>query len=129
VVSDYGVRWFLVGMGGVVGCIARYWLGGLVQRATDGTFPTGTLFVNLLGCFVLGFVMALSLDRGLIGGNLRVCLAVGLCGGFTTMSTFSYETLALLRDGEVWLAFGNVTLTVVAGLAAVWLGNLVAQVV
>jgi CrcB protein len=117
----------LVAAGGVVGCVGRYWIAGVLQRLNGTDFPVGTLGVNLLGSFVLGLVMALSLERGLIAADLRLALAVGLCGGFTTMSTFSYETLALLRDGDAALALGNVGLTVLGCGAAVWLGNVTAR--
>lgn len=121
-------RVLLVAVGGVVGAIARYWMAGVVQQLNGTDFPIGTLAVNLLGSFVVGVVMALSLERGLINADIRILLAVGLCGGFTTMSTFSYETLALLRDGEAVLALGNVAVTVIGCLAAVWLGSVMARV-
>lgn len=117
----------LVAIGGLVGSVARYWLSGVTQAWTGTAFPSGTLVVNVLGSFVIGLVMALSLERGAIHDDLRILLTTGFCGGFTTMSTFSYETLALLRDGEQLLALGNVGGTLVASLAAVWLGSLVAR--
>ena len=117
----------LVAIGGLVGSVARYWLSGATQAWTGTAFPSGTLVVNVLGSFVIGLVMALSLERGAIHDDLRILLTSGFCGGFTTMSTFSYETLALLRDGEQLLALGNVGGTLVACLAAVWLGSLVAR--
>jgi fluoride exporter len=117
----------LVAIGGLFGSVARYWLSGIVQNFTSAGFPSGTLVVNILGSFVIGLVMSLSLDRGLLGEDLRILLTTGFCGGFTTMSTFSYETLALLRDGEQLLALGNAGGTFVACLAAVWIGNLFAR--
>jgi CrcB protein len=121
-------RTFLVALGGVVGALARYWLAGVVQQLEGSDFPLGTLVVNLLGSFVVGAVMTLSLERGLLDADLRILLAVGLCGGFTTMSTFSYETVALLRDGEAVMALGNVGLTVIGCVAAVWAGTAIARV-
>ena len=99
-----------------------------MQQLNGTQFPVGTLGVNLLGSFVVGVVMALSLERGLIDADVRTLLAVGVCGGFTTMSTFSYETLALLRDGETALALGNVGVTVIGCIAAVWLGAVTARI-
>jgi CrcB protein len=118
----------LVAVGGVAGCLARYWLAGTVQRLGSWDFPLGTLAVNLLGSFVIGAVVALSLERGAIGANTRLLLATGFCGGFTTMSTFSYETLALLRDGQTGLALGNVGGTVLGGVAAVWVGQMLGRI-
>ena len=120
-------RFALVALGGLVGCVARYWLAGVVQNLTDHGFPSGTLAVNILGSFVIGLVMTLSLDRGLVNDDLRILLTTGFCGGFTTMSTFSYETFALLRDGEQLLALGNISATFAACLGAVWIGSMAAR--
>lgn len=120
-------RWGLVAVGGLVGSVARYWLSGAVQDVTGHTFPSGTLAVNVSGSFVIGLVMALSLERGLLNDEWRILLTTGFCGGFTTMSTFSYETLVLLRDGESFLALWNASATFVACLGAAWLGSVVAR--
>jgi CrcB protein len=117
----------LVALGGLVGCVARYWLAGAVQNLSDHGFPSGTLTVNVLGSFLVGLVMTLSLERGLVNDELRILLATGFCGGFTTMSTFSYETLALLRGGEQLLALGNVSATFAACLGAAWFGSIIAR--
>lgn len=122
-------RTLLVALGGVLGCVLRYWMAGAVQRLTeDAIFPTGTLAVNVAGSFLVGLVMALSLERGLLGEDWRMLLATGLCGGFTTMSTFSYETLSLLRDGEHLLALANVGGTLAACIGATSVGLLVARI-
>src|SRR5262249_58402715 len=106
------MRTALVALGGLVGSVARFWLSGAVQRVNGSDFPIGTLAVNLLGSFVIGVVMALSLERGTLGPALRLFLTVGFCGGFTTMSTFSYETMALLLDGQMEFALGNMAASV-----------------
>ena len=116
-------RALLVGGGGFLGSMARYWLAGVVQRWNGTDFPAGTLAVNILGSFILGAVLALSFDRDLISPNARLFLGAGFCGGFTTMSTFSYETLALLREGSVLAGIGNLTASLVSCLSAVWLGD------
>ena len=90
------LRTSLVAGGGLLGSVARYWLAGYVQQFNGSTFPYGTLSVNILGSFILGVVAALSLERGVLSPNARLFLGVGFCGGFTTMSTFSYESLAML---------------------------------
>lgn len=112
----------LIGIGGMAGSIARFWISSSLQLLGRTAFPVGTLAVNVLGSFVLGLVLSLSLGRGEATIPIRALLGVGFCGGFTTMSTFSYETLALWRDGQAALATGNVVLTLVVCLAAVWLG-------
>ena len=120
-------RLLLVAGGGLIGCVARYWLAGVVQRLGDHGFPSGTLAVNILGSLIIGVVMTLSLERGVLDERLRILLTTGFCGGFTTMSTFSYETLALLRDGESLLAFWNVTASFAACVGAAWLGSTVGR--
>jgi CrcB protein len=117
-------RALLVAVGGMLGCLARYWAGGLVQRLGEVDFPLGTLSVNLLGSFVLGAVIGLSVDREAIGPSARLLLTTGFCSGFTTMSTFSYEALVLLQGGQGSLALGYVGGTLIGCLAAVWLGQL-----
>ncbi|HJW69874.1 MAG TPA: fluoride efflux transporter CrcB [Candidatus Binatia bacterium] len=120
-------RSLLVALGGLAGSVARYWLSGAVQELTGPVFPSGTLAVNVVGSFVIGLVMALSLERGLLNEEWRILLTTGFCGGFTTMSTFSYETLALLRAGESLLALWNVGASFVASLSAAWLGTIIGQ--
>lgn len=116
------VNTLLVGSGGFVGAVFRYALGGVVHRHLPlGTFPYGTLCVNLLGCFLIGALAGLADSRQLFSPELRAFAFIGLLGGFTTFSTFGYETLALSRDGEHVRAGANVLLHVVLGLALVWL--------
>ncbi len=112
-----------VGAGGFLGAILRYLLGGWVQRLTPAaTFPTGTLAVNVLGCLAIGFVAGLVEMRHGLGPGLRLFLLVGLLGGFTTFSSFAWETLDLARSGALAPALANIALQVVLGLAAAWAG-------
>jgi CrcB protein len=122
-------RTALIALGGLTGSVARYWLAGLVQRAAGSSFPAGTLTVNVLGSLVIGVVMALALERGMMGENTRLLLTTGFCGGFTTMSTFSYETLALLEAGQAASALANVAASVVACVGATWVGQLLVRAV
>lgn len=108
-------------LGGVAGTVARYGLQGLVQPS-GGSFPWGTLVVNLLGGFLLGFLMRYLLGSGVVGPEARAGLTIGFCGAFTTMSTFSYETAALLADGEYWLATLYLVGSVGGSLAAAFAG-------
>jgi CrcB protein len=112
---------FLIGIGSSIGGMLRYVVSQQVQKGFLTTFPYGTLSVNILGCFLIGFVFALS-DRGGLSQDWRLFLATGICGGFTTFSAFSNETLALLRDGQFLYAGLYVTLSVVLGLLATFSG-------
>jgi CrcB protein len=113
----------LVGSGGFLGALARYGLSGLVhRRLAFAAVPYGTLVVNLIGCFAIGVVMGLVESRQLLGPELRTFALIGLLGGFTTFSTFGYETFAMIRDGELVHAMVNVGAHVVLGVSLVWLG-------
>jgi CrcB protein len=113
----------LVGAGGAVGAVLRYVVSGLVQRLDPwGTFPLGTLSVNVLGSAVLGLLGGLSDARSAFGAGTRLFVFIGVLGGFTTFSTFSYETFALLRSGEASRAALNVGASVVLCLAGAWIG-------
>jgi CrcB protein len=120
-------QFFVVGVGGCLGAIARYWLSGLVQRYSNGEFPFGTLAVNVIGCLAIGYVIGLVEYRQLLGPNLRLFLIVGVLGGFTTFSAFGYETFALLRDSQHWLALANVAANTVTGIIAVVVGWIAAK--
>ncbi|NOZ77547.1 MAG: fluoride efflux transporter CrcB [Euryarchaeota archaeon] len=113
--------WLLIGIGGFFGSIFRFVLSGWLQNGLS--FPLGTLGVNFIGSFILGLVMYLSEFRGLFSEEMRIFLAIGLLGGFTTMSTFSYESFRLLEQGETSLFTLNVTATVVLTILAVYLGK------
>lgn len=113
----------VVGSGGFLGALARYGLGGLVHRRLPlGTFPFGTLAVNLLGCFGIGVIAGLVESRMVFGPDFRRFALIGILGGFTTFSTFGYETFAMIRDGQYIRAAANAGSHVVLGLVLVWLG-------
>jgi CrcB protein len=120
-------RIFLVGLGGFVGSVARYIASGYVQEwSMSIAFPYGTLAVNVIGCFVIGFLSHLADSRGIFTVETRVFVFVGILGGFTTFSTFGNETMNLWRDGESSYVLANVLGHVILGLGAVWLGRVVA---
>lgn len=119
----------LVFTGGGIGATLRYWMEAVVQRWTGGTFPVGTYAVNSLGCLLIGILMAGLEDRFLVNPSLRVFLTIGILGGFTTFSTFSYETIAMLRNAEYFYAAVNVGLTVFTCLGATYLGTIIGRMV
>ena len=110
------MRLVLIAAFGAVGTLARYGLQGLVQVRTGGTFPYGTLLINLSGCFLLGLIGQFTLNRLVIPPDWRVAIAVGFFGGYTTFSSFGWETAKMLEDGEWWPATAYVMTRVVAGL-------------
>lgn len=113
----------LVGSGGFAGALLRSGLSGFVYRQIPlSTFPYGTLVVNLVGCLAIGGFTGLAEARQLFGPEVRTFVLIGLLGGFTTFSTFGFESFALLRDGEFERGLAYVGLHLVAGLALVWLG-------
>jgi fluoride exporter len=113
----------LVGAGGFIGSALRFAIGGGVHRWLPmTTFPYGTLAVNVLGCLAVGVLTGLADARQVLNASQRVFLLIGVLGGFTTFSTFAYETLALAQDSDVPRALANVLLQVVLGLGAAWLG-------
>jgi CrcB protein len=123
-------RFLWICLGGAIGTGARYLLSGWLARSTGAGFPWGTLAVNALGSFLLGFLMQVSLTTGLLPPTLRLALTTGVMGGFTTYSTFNYETLQLFED-EAWLlGFANLGVTVsvclIAGLSGLLAGRLLA---
>ena len=113
--------WYIA-LGSAVGGVGRYLLGGLVQRSFAGTFPVGTLFVNLTGSFLLGLILRYAVDTPTVTPEVRALLTVGLCGGYTTFSTFSYESLALMEDGDWGRAAAYILLSLGLSLLATFLG-------
>jgi len=109
---------------GILGTLARFYLQGWVQqRSGFVVFPIGTLGINLIGSFIIGLVMRLATGTTLISPDMRGALTIGFCGAFTTMSTFSYETMKMLADGEYWLAGLYMAGTVIGGIGAVIAGT------
>jgi CrcB protein len=120
-------RFLLICAGGAVGTGARYLLGGWAQRALGTGFPYGTLMINALGSFFIVIIMFLGADRGLISPELRLLLTTGVMGGFTTYSTFNYETIRLFQDGALGLGALNLFATIFVCLLAGGAGVLVCR--
>ena len=112
---------------GAAGCLTRYFLSGWVYGVLGRDFPYGTFVVNILGAFIIGFLMEFGIRSTLVPPTLRVGLTVGFLGGLTTFSTFSYETFRLIEEGEFMVAFTNVTLSVLVCLLFTWTGIFAAR--
>jgi CrcB protein len=114
----------LVGVGGCIGAIARYKLGGWIlhYHTPDWRFPAGTFVVNLLGCLAAGLLAGLVERQEMFSPDTRLFLFTGFLGGFTTFSAFGVETVFLIRRGEWWIAIGYVLASVVCGIALLWIG-------
>jgi fluoride exporter len=115
-------KYLIVGIGGFLGAIARFWLGGYVSTKLGTRFPYGTFLINCSGSFLIGFIITLLADRTHWSPNWRYLIPIGFIGAYTTFSTFEYETFRVIQDGELWIAFLNVVLSVIVGFVAVWLG-------
>jgi fluoride exporter len=120
--------YFWIAVGSAIGGISRYWCSGVIARLIGETFPWGTLIVNVVGSFIIGFVATLTAPEGrvFIGSTARLGIMAGFCGGYTTFSSFSIQTLNLMNDGEWVYAGANIVLSVVLCLIAVWLGHILA---
>ncbi len=121
------LRLLLIGLAGLLGTLARYALSGIIARRFGETFPTGTLVVNIVGCFLAGFLFYLMQERFLVNDIVRTAIMIGFLGGFTTFSSFGLQTFTLLRDGEMGMATMNVLVSNVAGLLTVWAGYSLAR--
>ncbi|MCX6136080.1 MAG: fluoride efflux transporter CrcB [Ignavibacteriales bacterium] len=121
------IKYLYIGLGGGVGSMCRYGFSRLLYRILGDAFPYGTLAVNVLGCFIIGFAMTVFEERFLVQPNMRLFITIGILGGFTTFSTFSFETVALLRSGDATMAAANALLSLFGCLAATWGGMIVAK--
>ena len=111
----------VVGVGSFIGGISRYLVSLFVQNKFLSTFPFGTLVVNITGCFLIGVVYALS-EKGNVNAEWRLFLITGFLGGFTTFSSFSNETVSMLRDAQYWQALSYIGISIIVGLAATFGG-------
>jgi fluoride exporter len=118
-----------IAIGSAIGGVARYWCSGVVARLIGETFPWGTLIVNVVGSFIIGFFATLTAPDGRIFASTttRQFVMVGLCGGYTTFSSFSLQTLNLMNDGEWLQVWANISASVVLCLLAVWIGHVLAM--
>ena len=121
------MKYLLIAIGGAAGSLARYAAGTAVMTRFASRFPLGTMVVNVTGCFLIGLLMTLLTERFSSGTNWRPLLVIGFLGGYTTFSSFEWESYAAIRGGSMWIGMVNLIASVAFGYAAVWLGALVAR--
>ncbi|HEY6186439.1 MAG TPA: fluoride efflux transporter CrcB [Pyrinomonadaceae bacterium] len=121
------INYLAVAGGGALGACLRYYMGGSVLSRTATPFPTATFVINVTGSFIIGFFLTLATERLSINPHLRLAVAVGFVGAYTTFSTFEYETARLVEESEMLYAFLNVVLSFIVGFAAVWAGIFAAR--
>ena len=122
-------KWIYLLIGGLVGTASRYSLAGVVSQKIGAGFPWGTLAVNVIGCFVIGFLDVIFEKKFLLSPNYRILLMTGFCGAFTTFSTLMLETSNLLKENEFLYAFGNVFISFGIGFVVFKLGGIIAELI
>lgn len=115
-------KYLMVGIGGFLGSIARFWLGGYIGAKMGTRYPYGTMVINCTGCFLIGFIVTLMAERTHWSPNWRYLIPIGFIGAYTTFSTFEYETFRAMQEGDILIAFLNVMISVIVGFFLVWLG-------
>ena len=120
-------RYLLVAIGGGTGALARYVAASAIMTRFGGKFPLGTLAINVTGSFLIGFLMTILTGRFQLDPRWRLLLVVGFLGGYTTFSSFEWETYTAVREGELWAGMLNVVSSVMLGYVAVWLGAMLAR--
>lgn len=117
-----------IGIGGAAGAVLRYCMGNVLTKILGSSFPYGTFCINIIGCFFMGMLMTIIVDKGLLSPAWRLFLCVGFLGGFTTFSSFSYEALTLLQEGNLLYTLLYVGGSVLLGVIAAFLGVMAADI-
>ena len=119
----------IIGAGGFVGSIARYLTSKYIQDNLSFSFPVGTLIVNISGCFILGVIYGLMERGDILSQESRLFLTIGFCGGFTTFSSFAFENVLILRDGNFMQSALYISLSVFAGILSLYIGSIIAKLI
>lgn len=120
-------KYIIVSLGAAIGGVLRYWLTGFTHKLIPTLFPVGTLAVNIIGSFILGIIIFMFDERQLLNPNIKLFLTIGICGGFTTMSTFSFETLSLFRQSQHLLALLNIIFNFFFSLLGIYLAYILSK--
>lgn len=121
------IKVVLAGIGGFIGASFRYMISNMISRHISSSLPLGTLSVNIIGGFFIGFILEGSMKLWSLSPDMRIFLVTGILGGLTTFSAFSYETVELLSKGSYFLGMSNAALNLILSLASVWIGRLIVQ--
>jgi CrcB protein len=121
-------KYFFVGLGGFMGAVARFWLGGYISNRMGTRFPWGTFVINITGSFLIGLTITLLAEKAHWNPNWRYLIPVGFIGAYTTFSTFEYETLRSVQDGELIVAAINILASVISGFISVWIGVIAGRI-
>ena len=122
-------KYLTVAIGGALGSVLRFWVGGYISNRAGTRFPYGTFVINITASFLIGFILTLLSERTHWSANWRYLIPVGFIGAYTTFSTFEYETFRNIQDGELVGAGLNVVLSVLVGFVAVWLGVILGRTI
>ncbi|HVB86331.1 MAG TPA: fluoride efflux transporter CrcB [Candidatus Dormibacteraeota bacterium] len=122
-------KYLIVALGGAIGSMLRFWAGGYVSGRLGTRFPYGTFVINITASFLIGFIMTVLAERTHLSPSLRYLLVVGFLGGYSTFSSFEYETFRVFEDGEFLITALNVALSVGVGFVAVWIGAITGRAI